>query len=719
LAGDAILQDGWNCWRRGRAGRVAFLVDGGPYFRAFRAACRSAERSIRIAGWDVHSRTRLVPGQPDDGLPAELGPFLNALLHRRRKLHVHILIWDFAMVYAIEREVLPLLNREWTSHRRMHFRLDAAHPLGASHHQKVVVIDDKVAFCGGVDLTMRRWDEPEHRPLDPRRIDPDGKPYAPFHDIQAAVDGEAAALLGQLVRERWRRATGRAPRGVATRGDPWPQDLAADLADVEVAVARTEPAFAGRGEVQEVQRLWTDAIRAARRTIFIENQYLTSCAVADALLERLREPDGPEVVVVLPKCAHGWLEATVLGDAQARLIRRLRAADEHGRLRLYYPVLPGEAPEDERWVRIHSKVLVVDDRLLRVGSSNTSNRSMGVDSECDLAVEADDEAVGRGIAGFRDRLLAEHLGRAPAEVADAVAAHGSLIRAIDALARPEGRGFASVDALLPPDPLELHHDDMAEANPFDPERPIRPERFLDDFLPEAPPRHRLSREMLRSLAGIALVLLVAALWAFTPLAQAVTPDSLLSEVEEVRGGLWTPLWVLGGFLGASMLLVPVNLLIAVIAATFGAFSGLLYAYVGALLSATLGFYLGRALGRDLVRRLAGRRLNRISRRLARSGIPAVAVLRLLPIAPFTMVNLVAGAMHLRYRDFLLGTALGMSPGIVAMTVLGAGIERVLQRDWSGMAMFVLLLVGLAAAGWLLQRWIGYGAPAGEAAASGK
>jgi hypothetical protein len=61
----------------------------------------------------------------------------------------------------------------------------------------------------------------------------------------------------------------------------------------------------------------------------------------------------------------------------------------------------------------------------------------------------------------------------------------------------------------------------------------------------------------------------------------------------------------------------------------------------------------------------------------------------------------------------------MGPGIVAMTVLGAGIERVLQRDWSGMAMFVLLLVGLAAAGWLLQRWIGYGAPAGEAAASGK
>ncbi len=713
-----LLREGRDYWRKERADRLAFLIDAAPYFGAVRAAMRLAERSIRIVGWDIHSRMRLVgpEGEPDDGLPAELGPFLNALLKQRRKLRVHILTWDFAMIYAIEREVLPLLNREWTAHRRMHFRLDSAHPLGASQHQKIVVIDDVLAFVGGIDLTMRRWDTPEHRPLDPRRLDPNGTPYAPFHDAAAMLDGPAARALSELVRERWFRATGRMAKPVpAPPRVPWPATIRPDLRAVGVAISRTDPAFGGRPDVREAESLWLTAIAGAERFIYIENQYLTATSVTEAIAARLDEPEGPDIVLVLPQRAHGWLEANALGDAQARLMRRLREVDRYGRLRLFYPVLAGDAPAEERWVRVHGKVLVVEDRLARVGSSNLSNRSMGVDTECDIAVEAADGdlATRAAIAGLRNRLLAEHLGCSPDTVAQAIASCRRPIEAIDRLAAEgNGRGFRPVDEVLPPMPTPL--DDVAdidaiEANPFDPERPLQPDRFLDDFLPEVPPRHRLSRRVALSIAYIVVVFAALGLWAFSPLRHHLTLDAMLAEIDRLNGNPWAPAYVLASFVGASMVMLPVVLLIAVCAVAFGPLLGVGYALGGAVASATIVFFLGRLIGRDIVRRLAGRRLNRLSLRLARSGILTVAALRMLPIAPFTLVNLVAGAMRLRYRDFLCGTVLGMLPGIAAMTVLGATVERVLRtRDPGSIIVLALVLGFLAAVGLAIQRWLGRG-----------
>jgi phosphatidylserine/phosphatidylglycerophosphate/cardiolipin synthase-like enzyme/uncharacterized membrane protein YdjX (TVP38/TMEM64 family) len=702
---EPILTEGRNCWRRAKAERVAFLVDGAAYFEAFRTAALRAERSITIVGWDIHSRMRLVPGEPEDGLPPELGPFLNALLERNRRLCVRILTWDFAMIYAVEREVLPLLNREWTRHRRLVFRMDSVHPLGASHHQKIVVIDDKVAFCGGIDLTMRRWDTSEHRPLDPRRLDPDGVPYSPFHDVQAMVDGPAARALSELVAERWRRATGRAPRRKRTLGDPWPPALAPDLVDAEVAIARTEPAWRGARERREVQRLWEDAIAAARHSIYIEQQYFTAANVAEAILARLAEPDGPDVVIVLPRAAHGWLEQTVLADQQARTIRKLRAADQHGRLRFFYPVLPGDAVEDERWVRVHAKVLVVDDRLVRVGSSNTSNRSMGVDTECDLAIEATTPRLRAAVAAFRDRLLGEHLGCPAPMVAAAMAREGRLIAAIEQLDKG-GRGFRRVDDELPEDPLCLHEEASREANPFDPERPIEPDRFLNDFLPEAPKPHRLSRSIATSFAYVAVLLGLIGVWVFTPLQQVITADLVLANIAMVRTNPVAPLAVALAFTVGGLALVPVTLLIAATAVAFGPVLGFGYAALGVVCSGTVSFLIGRRAGRDLVRRLAGRRLQRISTRLARSGIVTVIVVRMLPIAPFTLVNMVAGAMHVRYRDFLLGTIVGMIPGLFAMTVLGLSIERILHGGgWGGAALLFAAIAATGAVGWAVQRWI--------------
>src|SRR5215831_3415259 len=172
LVGSRIAVEERNCWRRAHARRAAFLVDGASYFAAFAEAVARAERSLFILGWDIHSGIRLRRNGARHDQPDALGDLLVAVLERRPELHANVLSWDFAMIYALEREPLPMLPRSWRRHPRLHFRLDGSHPLGASHHQKVVVVDDSVAFVGGFDLTACRWDTPEHRPDDPRRVDP-------------------------------------------------------------------------------------------------------------------------------------------------------------------------------------------------------------------------------------------------------------------------------------------------------------------------------------------------------------------------------------------------------------------------------------------------------------------------------------------------------------------------------------------------------------------
>ena len=215
---------------------------------------------------------------------------------------------------------------------------------------------------------------------------------------------------------------------------PWPAKLEPTLRAVDVGIARTLPLLEDRDEVREVEALNLAAIAAARHTIYLENQYLAARRLVDALAARLKEDDGPQIVIVLPRRGNNRLERETMDGARHRLIQVLWAADEHHRLGVYYPVTDGGAP-----IYVHSKVMIVDDRLLRIGSSNMNNRSMGFDSECDVAIEADpdDPAHGelrREITGVRDELVSEHLG----VPVDELARYESLLRAVEEL-RGDGK----------------------------------------------------------------------------------------------------------------------------------------------------------------------------------------------------------------------------------------------------------------------------------------
>jgi phosphatidylserine/phosphatidylglycerophosphate/cardiolipin synthase-like enzyme len=431
-----VLKPGETCWRKARVGRAAFLVDTEAYFTAVFEALRKARRSVLLLGWGFDPRARLFPDGfdgPDD--PDEVGRILVALARARPELDIRLLIWKSALPIAASQQFFPHKARRWFRGTGVQFWLDDQVPFGACHHQKVLVIDDKLAFCGGGDISVDRWDTPGHLEHDPRRIMPDQHHHAPRHEVMMMVDGDAAAALGDLARERWRRAKGEAlPVPEPTDEDPWPAHIPAHLQNVEVSIQRTEPAWKGRPEVAEIRRLTIDSIMAARSTIYLENQYFTSPLIAAALAQRLAEPDGPEVVLISTGQSPSWFDQLTMDRARSNMLWRLRVADVFGRMRAFYPITPSGTK-----IIVHSKVTVIDDTMARVGSANLNNRSGGFDTEVELAVEGPDEPGRMAIGALRDRLIGHFMGHTGDAVAKARAERGgSLVAAIDFLNR-EGR----------------------------------------------------------------------------------------------------------------------------------------------------------------------------------------------------------------------------------------------------------------------------------------
>lgn len=472
-----LLRLGDTCWRVEPADRLAVLIDAQDYFRTLKYALLQARHQVLLIAWDFDTRIRLEPDNPKPRpkrAPDKLGRYFAWLIRKRRSLHVHVLKWRFSSIWGLMRGMTPLWLLNLMSGRRLHYRMASDHPIGACHHQKIVVIDDRLAFCGGIDVTAERWDTRGHLDDDPRRRGPGVKLYEPYHDMTCMVDGAAARALGDLARERWFHATGERlpppPPPAPDDADIWPEAVPPLLNDPQVGIARTQPEFSGQQPAHEVERLWLAAIASAKHHIYIEAQYFASRVIGKALLERLEEPDGPEIVVINPTMANGWLEEAAMGRARDHIMNALCAADPDGRrFACYAPVTP-------KGVRIyvHAKLLVVDDRVLRVGSSNMNNRSMGVDTECDVAVALSDEerdSPGRAqLRLLRDGLIAEHLGTSTPTVAAAIASHGGLIGAIEALRRAEGKTLVPV----PCQEVNAAEEYLVEQALLDPERPRYP-----------------------------------------------------------------------------------------------------------------------------------------------------------------------------------------------------------------------------------------------------
>jgi phosphatidylserine/phosphatidylglycerophosphate/cardiolipin synthase-like enzyme/uncharacterized membrane protein YdjX (TVP38/TMEM64 family) len=724
-APNRLLIEGDTCWRLAAAARAAVLIDAASYFQALRASLLAAQRSVFILGWELHSRTRLEGAhKPTDGAPVELGKLLRFLVRRRKDLELKILLWNHPVFYSVHRELFPRRIFWPRKPERVEILLDSHLPAGASHHEKLVIIDDDVAYCGGVDLTVRRWDVAAHHPAEPRRRDNAHKPYVPLHDVQLVVQGEAAAALGERARTRWQHAGGepikhsRRPPGAS---GAWPAHVKPDFTDTKVGIMRTVAALEERGEdIREIERATAAAIRSAERFIYIENQYITSKTACDALVARMRENPKLEVVVVTTREPGGWLEAGTMGVGRQHFMAAFDDPALANRIEFVAPLARSTAPADDESAKIvvdgtlsihvHAKVLIVDERFLRIGSSNLNNRSMGYDTECDLAIEAATAAERDSIVSVRNRLIAEHWGSDAQSVGAAVAGE-SVLAALASLPRVPVYSTAR-DARHP----RLHPWQRAArapayrtVAPIEREDPAGidlvvqlgdPERVVSaDELIEQATGIRHSRPLKWGIALLTAAVIVALLvFGFSRLGIGLgdVANRIGLGIESLAGNPWRVPLVLLMFVVASIVSVPILALIGATVVTLGPVLGFIVSASGTMLAASATFGTGRLIGRKPLHRWLGKRLDALEQRVAKRGVIAIALIRKVPVAPFTFVNMLIGALGIAYRDFILGTALGMLPGIAAF----AFVSQTAIDAWREPTPRSLALIGGAIVLWL-------------------
>lgn len=691
-----LLEPGRTCWKVVSASRIAIIHDAAATFAAMASAMENAERSISVVGWDLDSRTVLRHG--DHGEPdTRLLPFLLDCLERQANLHVFVLLWDYSVIYAWERQANPegVFGRV---HPRLHFALDDGHPRGGSHHQKLVAVDDQVAFVGGIDLTLHRWDTPEHRVHDERRKDGDGLLYEPFHDVHVCVAGAAAHALGELVRARWMRQ-GRPSWSAttATAIGAWPVALPVDATDVAVGLARTD--LSAGQSIKEVEALTLTAIAAAERWIYIENQFLTAEPVWRAIGAQLMRKRGPEVLLLLPEVETGWKEQSSMGILRAQAFLHLLRKDLHGRLRLLTPTVSENGKSCS--ISVHSKVLVVDDRLAKIGSSNLSSRSMGLDTECDLAIEACDRRTRDLVASVRNGLLAEHLGIPELSIRQQLDSHGSLCRLVDQHPKDSPRKLVLTPKVADA-PLDLA---VLGGAVVDPPEPWSAKLILEHAVP-LPLRRRLSRRWSRPLFIVALA--IAAWLAFRHWAggtghlRFLVRETLTGIADRPAGTLLVTLF----YALAGALFVPVTLLATTTLAVFGLWPGVGIAWSGSLLGAMLSHAVGTRVGPRVVAWLPSRVEKSVRRFLERQSFWAVVFMRVVPLGNFGALNLAAGALGVKRRSFILGNMVGLLPGLFGLGVVVNRTLALLYKPtaWNVVAFALVAGVMVAATLWVRRRY---------------
>jgi phosphatidylserine/phosphatidylglycerophosphate/cardiolipin synthase-like enzyme len=360
------------------------LIEGSDYFPAVEQAIRSARHSVMIAGWCVTPGFALIREEP----PVLLRELLREMAE---SVDVRVLMWAGAPlpVFKPSRSSVRQRRDALVRGTRIKAALDSNERPMHCHHEKLVVVDDEVAFVGGIDLTDLggdRYDTPEH----PAR----GR--LGWHDAASRLSGPAVADVKHHFAQRWEAVTGE-------RLEPAPTSPAS-AGDVELQVVRTVPEkiydFAPRGDFR-ILEAYLRGLRSAQHLVYLENQFLWSPEVVQILAAKLRQPptDDFRVVVMLPSKPNNGAE-----DTRGQLSLLADADGDQGRF-LATTIQARTGNTSDR-IYVHAKVGIVDDRWLTLGSANLNAHSFYNDSEvnvvtCDPALVRD----------TRLRLWASHLER--------------------------------------------------------------------------------------------------------------------------------------------------------------------------------------------------------------------------------------------------------------------------------------------------------------------
>lgn len=689
-----FLRAGENCKDIIPSDKVKVLIDVDSYFKAFYEAIQQARETVYIFGWDIDHRLELIKENTAQcKAPIFLGSLFKYLIEENPNLRIYIICWDYSVFFALERDLFPYYRLQEKTPEQIQFRLDNNIPLWGSHHQKCVVIDDSLCFIGGVDLCRKRWDTPEHKIHDQRRKDFLKKSYGPFHDVHAMVKGSLAQQIGDEFRHRWELIDESLPKYPENHYDHWPTSFHPDFENLKLtALSRNKCGHGGEEDTREVYNLFVDSFQKAQDFIYIETQYLSADNVIEKLKEILRVGQ-VEVIIVTSNKWSGVFEKAILGSKQNKVLRDLHNSDIHNKLRVLAPWISENNKEE--MIKIHSKVCIVDGIYLRVGSANLNNRSMIVDTEYDYSIESgDDKKVRDGIFSILYKFLSEHLGMASVEIEREIKAHGSLIKLIDKRMSHKSRNLRSIQKFVP----EWMEGKLPLVKFVDPDRPyLRSNRS---------PREREVLKAKTTLIVILLFVIGATIIWKVSLDTDVSIKGFALQFESIRESKHAFWVIIAFFTLGSLIVFPLNLMLLITTIMFPPHMAIWYCSAGVIISSTVGYLIGEVIGKKPLEKVSSEKINELNKKISKSGLLATLFFRLVPLAPYSFINLFVGASRVRYIDFLFGTIIGTAPGILAYSLLGNQIQNIFENpSATNIVILIAIIVALTFTALLFKKKI--------------
>lgn len=681
-----------NCWQETQADFSCPLIDCANYYRALHSSICKAQKQIIIVGWDIDSRIRLLHGDDEEQAqaPSRIGELIKWKAEQNPDLNIYLLRWDSSFAFFDQREMWALEVWQDKTPDNVQALLDDSIPMGGSQHQKLVIIDNEVVFSGGMDVALHRWDTREHKIDEPGRNGPDNQEYGPFHDVQVVSSGPLVKHFAELAHWRWNRIAEHpietipfADTGTGQIPHTWPDGVKPCFTNTPCAIARTIPEMDDTELVQEVRHMLLDLIDQAEKFIYIENQFATREEIARAINARLKACPTLNVIIVSSYDPKGLFESEAYWASRITFKNLVEEGINDNRIMMTYSSIRDQQGR-MAFKRIHSKVMAIDNQYLVIGSSNLSNRSMTLDTEVDLVFHGDSDDNQRCIEFIRNDLLAEHTGRQTDEI-QALIDSDAPVEALMNGQLAHGYVLTEID--------DSQFTSPSETNVFrsisDPEEPLGPAipDFHGKFSAITNPRRRT---IMITLGVIIVALIATALILISNTVPWLDGDRIQAFLEESRGTYFALPTVLLVYLVGGLLFFPVTVLSLAVAAIFGPIWGPIYGIVGALLSAGTTFLLGKLLGNAGLRKLGGPKVEAVDEKLKQSGIIGVAAIRMLPVAPFSLVNLVAGISSITVVQFLIGTFLGMFPQMIAKGLVGDSIMQIFKNPSAETVTYLVL-----------------------------
>lgn len=660
---------------------------------------QKARHSIFILGWDVHSEVDLAPHLKNPDYPTKLHQLLIRLAKENKDLNIYILPWEYILFYITEREILLAAKLDWLSPSNIHLRWDGYNPIASSQHQKIVVIDDSVAYCGGLDLTMSRWDDQELEVHNKLRLDSHQRSYPPFHDIQIRCEKQNAFSFAKLVRERWKLVTNKEIpflESISFNKNIIDNRRGMTLHVKNQVMLQTRPVNIDGKLKNEIEDCYRSLFEHAQKSIYIENQYLTSSLVIESIVNCLNKEDGPEIVIVLPKFSGDWLEQETMGRLQYFSLLKLKEVKNFQKLRIVFP--DDKELEGKDYIVVHSKIILVDDRHLLVGSANLTNRSMRMDSEVAIYAEGNFEKLFPCFLGTIARFKKDELEKIYKD-------NQSYIECVDyILEKATDNQLRQFD--IDKKQHKLDSKLMANEKIFDQKSPFPEELEINQYVKEYKKHWSLLKKISHNWGLLLTFVAVGSIvltW-YTIGREPYAQQFLSSLLGYIRNSSLVIIYICLIYAIAGFVFTPINILILLTVPFFEPMKAYLYVMLGTQCYCLTTYLEGWILQKYKNKKGQVRSSKKLKSRLKKNSLLSLILIRILPVAPSFIIGLGAGYYQVSLGKYLLGSAIGIAPGSIILIFFQKSVFNIIEdASVSNVVVFIALLFLIAASYKIVKR----------------